>query len=234
MNATTKIFIVVINFLLMFAAAIFSLMRYAHEQNWKARHAKDTRELADDLEGANKQILRLSYDVAEVEVQMHNAQSQITQLQQSNEEKDATLQERDRSITDLRIQVNQKNDEVEGLRQQLMQVNNSLELARQRNNELNRITQVARAVAFELNEELAEVEDSLAETDALLDKRDRSINDLEGTLRDKTAYVAYVATNYPQVHSNASSRTAVQGPPVRAVVQRLRAILIPKNKNWLC
>ena len=228
-------FLLLSTFVLIIVAAIFTLMRHAHEVNWKARHAKDTKELEQDLEGANKQVLRLSYDVAQVEVQMHNAQGQISQLQQSNEEKDATLQERDRAITDLRISVNQKNDEVEGLRQQLMQVNNSLELARQRNNELNRITQVARAVAFELNEELAEVEDSLAEADALLDKRDRSINDLENNLRDKTAYVAYVATNYPQVHSNAS--TAAQPCKVRQCAPLLPPSLVtqtPRNKNWSC
>jgi chromosome segregation ATPase len=198
MSTTVKVFLVLI--LLMNLCIMWTTMTlYATRENWKRRWDLDTKELSAELNAANQSRADLSMRLTKSDNQVVSLNTLI--LDQQNK-----LKENENAITDLKqtnenkdLQLKKAETDFNALRENFMAQSKSLEMVRQRNAELTHIAQVARAVAFNLNVKLAEVEDDLNNAQTELTQRAQDIDSLTKDLNHHKAMLGILSQRYPKI-----------------------------------
>lgn len=223
MNTVTKVFIV-LNMIAAIAVGVVVAQMYAYQENYKRRWDEDTYKLTRDLDRISKKVADLSFkrqvaeDTLSVLLAKHEAlQSRKTELEEQIKERESKISNLETTISELTATSVQQ-------REQIASLQKTLELARRRRDELNSIAQVARAVAFQLNVKLAEVEDDLANVEAELARRERTVFELEQDNKSKDALIALVRTNHPDVYKH------IMGQKI-GVAQVLDAVVAAVKRN---
>ena len=200
MSTTVKVFIV-LNLLLALAFMFVEMTLYATRENWKRRWNEDTKELAEQLKLSAQKIADESNQHVRAEVQIVTLQTQVSDLQVKNHEKDNDKSEKDKEIQSLKLTISKNDEEIKALREQNQTLSNTLELTRQSNNEKTHIAQVARAVAFQLNVKLAEVEDDYNNATTALSQREETLAKLEKENNQHKAQLSILKERYAKVYN---------------------------------
>lgn len=217
MNTTTKVFII-LNLLLALGFAYMQMLTYATRENWKRRWNLDTKNLAAELQVANKATAIASQDRAIAEAATERANALIQSQEKDIRDKQSTIESKDATILSNEVQLKRKEEQIQAQIKQIESLNKTLAITEKRNSELNNIAAVARAVAFQLNVKLAELEDDFNNSQVELQRREESIARLQTDAKRKDARLALVRERYPKVWEEVNSDTPIRPDVIEGMV----------------
>ena len=198
MNTATKVFII-LNLLFALGFAYMQMLTYATRENWKRRWDQDTQKLAGELSVANALTANASHDKAVAEAALERANFRIAGLATDVREKDSEISDKEKDITNLKLEVSEAGSRINAQVQSIKGLNDQLVLSRQRQNELNNIAAVAKAVAHELDVRLSELEDDFNNAQVELARREDTVVRMEQEVDRKDARLALVRDRFPKV-----------------------------------